>query len=126
MSAPTFDRIDHVAIRVADMARSVAWYRERLGFERVDTIWGDMPVILQNGGVELALFPAPADVDWPARDERVVRHIALRVDRSHFEAFRALWAAARVPFRFEDHSACHSLYMLDPDGTEIEVVTWDV
>ena len=123
---PRFERIDHVAVRVSDMARSIVWYQERLGFERVATIWGDVPVILKSGGVELALFPAPPGVGWPVRDDRVVRHFALRVDRAGFEECRSRWAAEGDPARFEDHTECHSLYLLDPDGTEVEVVTWDV
>ena len=38
--------IDHVALAVRDVARSVAWYQRVLGLERrYQEAWGDMPSV---------------------------------------------------------------------------------
>jgi catechol 2,3-dioxygenase-like lactoylglutathione lyase family enzyme len=46
-------KFDHVAINVADVARSIAWYQEKLGAEILyqDATWG----FLRVGGTKLAL-----------------------------------------------------------------------
>ena len=42
--------IDHVAIRVTDVARSVGWYRDVLGLERrYEDVWGDFPALVGKG-----------------------------------------------------------------------------
>ena len=52
-------QIDHVAITVADLARSEAWYREHLGLERrYADLWDGAPVMMGAGDTCVALFPA--------------------------------------------------------------------
>ena len=51
--------IDHVALTVRDVPRSVAWYRDVLGLERqYEEVWGDFPAVVGAGTTALALFPA--------------------------------------------------------------------
>jgi catechol 2,3-dioxygenase-like lactoylglutathione lyase family enzyme len=49
--------IDHVAITVSDLQRSIAWYRDALGLERrFQDAWGDVPTMMCVGETCVALF----------------------------------------------------------------------
>lgn len=121
--------IDHVALTVRDLARSVAWYQAVLGLERrYADVWGDFPAVLGVGTTFLALFPAPVPEPAPPPEREVIsiRHIAFRVDRAAFDQARGELAAHGVVPSFEDHTAAHSLYFTDPDGHQLEITTYDV
>lgn len=120
--------IDHVALTVRDVARSVAWYQDVLGLERrYEAVWGDFPAVVGAGTTSLALFPARVpDPAPPVRDALSVRHIAFRVDRDTFERARRDLEARGLAPTFQDHAAAHSLYFSDPDGYALEITTYDV
>src|SRR5580704_7154822 len=51
--------IDHVALGVRDIERSVKWYIEVLGFERLhEGVWDGVPTFIGKGNTGIALFPA--------------------------------------------------------------------
>lgn len=121
--------LDHVALTVRDVARSVAWYQDVLGLERrYEAAWGDFPAIVGAGTTALALFPAPVPdpAPPPGRDVLSVRHIAFRVDGATFERARGHLEARGLAPTFEDHTAAHSLYFADPDGHQLEITTYEV
>ena len=121
--------IDHVALTVRDVARSVAWYRDVLGLERrFEAVWGDFPAIVGAGTTALALFPAPVAEPSPppGREVLSVRHIAFRVDGETFEQARSHLESRGIAPTFENHTAAHSLYFTDPDGHQLEITTYDV
>ena len=123
------DQIDHVALTVQDIERSVAWYREVLGLERRhQDAWGDYPAVMYAGSTGIALFPADA-APAPAPDARraaIMRHLAFRADRIHFQRAQADLTSRRIPFVSEDHGISHSIYFQDPDGYQIEITTYDL
>ena len=120
--------IDHVALAVSDVRRSVSWYAAVLGLERRHAeVWGDMPAIVGAGSTALALFaiagpPQPP----PGRDVVAMRHVAFRTDRGGFEAMQIHLRALDIPFSSQDHEIALSIYFSDPDGHEIEVTTYDL
>jgi len=119
--------LDHVALVVADMSRSVAWYGEVLGMERrFEDVWdgGGDPVVLCNGDACVALFE-PAEGDAAGRDG-VNRHFAIRLDRANFAACRAALVAHGIDAELWDHAICHSLYVRDPDGHQVELTTYEI
>jgi catechol 2,3-dioxygenase-like lactoylglutathione lyase family enzyme len=119
--------LDHVALVVSDMARSIAWYADVLGMERrFADVWdgqGD-PVVLCNGDACVALFE-PVEGDTVGADG-VNRHFAVRLDRVSFDGVRAGLAERGIDAELWDHTICHSLYIRDPDGHQVELTTYDV
>ena len=119
--------LDHVALVVSDMDRSIAWYTDVLAMERrFADVWdgqGD-PVVLCNGDACVALFE-PVDGDAVGADG-VNRHFAIRLDRANFDAIRAALAERGIDAELWDHTICHSLYVRDPDGHQVELTTYDV
>ena len=125
----TVEGIDHVALAVRDVARSVAWYQQVLELERVhEDVWGDFPAMVGIGTTSLALFPIQ-DHDPkppPSKDTVAMRHVAFRASRSCFEAAQARLKRLGIEFEFQDHDIAHSIYFLDPDGHEIEITTYEI
>jgi catechol 2,3-dioxygenase-like lactoylglutathione lyase family enzyme len=123
-SVPPFrtEGIDHVALAVADLDRSEAFYRDVLGLERAHEQW-DPPRMLSSGGSVVALFPA---AEYGDASPAHILHIALRVDRRNFEAARTELEGRGIESRFSDHGLAHSIYVEDPDGYRLELTTYEV
>lgn len=118
--------IDHVAISVTDLERSLRWYVEVFGFERrYEEVWGDSPVFLCRGSTGLALFADSAIAPSPSHGPRML-HLAFRTDRAGFLAAQKELKDRAIPFRFDDHEISHSIYFHDPDGYRLEITTYDV
>lgn len=121
--------LDHIALTVSDVARSIAWYQEVLGLERrYQEVWGDMPAVLVGAnGSGLALFasrgPAPAP---DVRATLVARHIAFRVGRATFERARADLPRQGIAVEHQHHTVSESIYFRDPDGHQIELTTYEL
>jgi catechol 2,3-dioxygenase-like lactoylglutathione lyase family enzyme len=121
--------IDHVAITVADLARSLAWYRDVLGLERRhQKAWGDVPTMLCAGETCLALFlsDAPDPKVMDVRATVSMRHVAFRVDGANFAAAQERFRELGVEFEPADHGIARSVYISDPDGHRIEITTYDI
>jgi catechol 2,3-dioxygenase-like lactoylglutathione lyase family enzyme len=121
--------IDHVALTVRDVARSVAWYREVLGLERRHAeVWGDFPPSSARAPrhSRCSRRGCPRRGRRRARDVLSVRHIAFRVDGATFGRARAHLEARGIAPTFEDHIAAHSLYFTDPDGHQLEITTYEL
>jgi catechol 2,3-dioxygenase-like lactoylglutathione lyase family enzyme len=122
--------IDHLALTVKDIARSVAWYQNVLGLERrFEDAWGDYPAVVCAGDTCVALFPAASADPAQVADRKntvTLRHFAFRVDRENFEAAQRELRSRTIGFSLEDHGISRSIYFHDPDGYEIELTTYEV
>ena len=121
--------IDHVALAVRDVARSVVWYQEVLGLERLhEEAWGDYPAVVGIGGTAIALFPVQGSDPKPRpdRDVLAMRHLAFRANAENFARAQRELTDGGVEFEFQDHGIAHSIYLHDPDGHEIEITTYDL
>lgn len=123
-------QIDHVALTVKDLDRSIAWYRDILGLERrYEAVWGRMPAMMYAGDTGIALFPAATQNPTPApewRNSTIMRHLAFQLDRQNFLRAQAELRGRGISFTFEDHQIAHSIYLNDPDGYEIELTTYEL
>ncbi len=120
--------IDHVAIPVSDLERSVRWYQEVLGLtRRYEKEWGDYPAMMCAGETCVALIHPPRALpDRRSQGEIPDRHLAFNVDREGFdEAIREI-VIRQIPHTTDDHAISLSLYFYDPDGHWIEITTFDL
>ena len=115
------ERLDHVALEVADVARPLAWYEEVLGLERRFDNW------IGAGDTWVALSEARRpDPELPGADALAMRHLALRIDRANFELAQAELANRGIEFKLQDHGVARAIYFRDPDGHELELTCWEV
>ena len=118
--------IDHVGLAVKDVRKSVEWYRELFGLERLyEDVWGDFPGVVGIGETSVAFFPTD-DPDVPLPAGLPIHHLAFRVDRVNFNAAQETLRKNGLTFEFQDHKIVHSIYFYDPDGNLIELTTYEL
>jgi len=124
-------RLNHAVLFVRDLARSVAFYRDVLGFRQVAmTPDGfDGAAFLQAPGStndhDLGLFEvgAAAGASDAGRSTVGLYHLAWEVDTlDELEAIGARLGEVGALVGSSDHGSTKSLYGRDPDGLEFEVV----
>ena len=117
--------IDHVALAVPDVERTVAWYLEVLGLERQHAgAWGGVPTFVGKGSTGLALFPH--DEKANRSEGGAMLHLAFRTDRAGFVRAEEELRERKIPFHFEDHGISHSIYFRDLNGLRLEITTYEV
>jgi len=120
-------RIGHVALRVADVERSRAFYTTLLGFEVVeeDPEHGGVFMALEGLSHTIDLFPVDDARTAPAQTPGAVgvRHVAFLVDSEQAlkEAYETLQANGVTIVRAIDHVSQKSIYFQDPDGNLLEI-----
>jgi catechol 2,3-dioxygenase-like lactoylglutathione lyase family enzyme len=120
-------QIDHVALAVADVERSIDWYREVLGMERRHPKWGTEPAMVCAGETCVALFALEGAAEpQPGRGAVAMRHLAFRVDRAGFDRAQEELVGRGIHFQFMDHETAHSIYFTDPDGHRLEITTYEM
>jgi len=124
---PKVAHLGHIVFYVADLDRSLRFYRDLLGLQEVKG--GDLPfqaAALTSGRThhEVLLIEV-GDVSPPASGPRLgFYHAGFCIGTSETElreARDAVLAAGFVLKGSSDHTITKSLYILDPDGNEIEL-----
>lgn len=118
--------VDHVGLAVKDVQKSVQWYRELFGLERLyENVWGNFPGVVGIGDTSVAFFPSN-DPRIPLPDGLPIHHLAFRVDRANFNAAQDTLREKGIEYEFQDHQIVHSLYFYDPDGHLIELTVYEL
>lgn len=128
--------LGHVVFYVQDLKRSLAFYRDLLGFvdplqlgeQRVPLgrIFDGKAAALTSGRThhELLLIEVGAAPGPPPGRRRGLYHIGIKSGNSLDElrtAKRELEQAGVVITDTSDHTVSQSLYLADPDGNEVEL-----
>jgi catechol-2,3-dioxygenase len=122
-------RLNHAVLYVRDVTRTVAFYRDVLGFAVKHEIPGGVGAFLQapdsTNDHDVAFF----GIGQGAGDSQAGRatvglyHLAWEVQTlDDLEQHAARLAAAGALVGASDHGTTKSLYAKDPDGLEFEVV----
>jgi catechol 2,3-dioxygenase len=117
-------RIGHVVLKVRDLDRSLAFYRDLLGFTVVSELSNVMIFLTADGQNhhDLALLRVGQQAPSPARRAVGLYHVAIQL--ADFDAVRtahALLTERGLLRGAIDHGVSRSLYTADPDGNEIEL-----
>ncbi len=122
--------LGHIVLYVHDVTRSAAFYRDVLGWRQIMPEPGEAPVgaaAFSSGRThhELLLIEVGPDAAPVPRGRRVgMYHFGLKVGDTDEELRTVVEELERVGVTVvgaSDHTVTHSLYILDPDGNEIEL-----
>ncbi len=123
--------LGHIVLYVRDVERSATFYRDVLGFRMIvapGEIGFAAAMFSSASGRthhELLLIEVGADAPGPPPGRRAgLYHFGLKIGDSDEELRQALDRLRRAGVELvgtADHTVTHSLYVLDPDGNEIEL-----
>ena len=135
MAAIEVKDLGHVVLYVRNLQRSVAFYRDVLGFRQIVPPPGDEAGLRFPAAAfsstsgrthhELLLIEVGEDAQSQPEGRHVgLYHFGLKIGESDDQlrqALARLQEAEVVLTGASDHTVTHSLYVLDPDGNEIEL-----
>ncbi len=121
--------LGHVVLYVTNLERSVAFYRDTLGFSQI----GTMKLGAQGGAAafssgrthhELLLIEVGGQPKKRGAPEPGLYHIGFKVGETDDDLRRVVHELGEKQVTIvgaSDHTVTHSLYILDPDGNELEL-----
>ncbi len=117
--------LGHVVLKVRDLERSSAFYRDVLGMKEVARYQGAMAFFtLGDNHHDLALMQLGAQAPEADPGSVGLYHVAFKVGDSldELRACKAHLESHHVTIiGMSDHGVSQSLYLYDPDGIEIEL-----
>jgi catechol 2,3-dioxygenase len=125
---PPATTIGHVHLKVSDLARALAFYRDILGFE-LQMMYGTQAAFLSAGGYHHHLgLNTWESADAPPAPRRApgLYHVAILypTERDLAIAVQRVVAAGVSLSGASDHGVSKAIYLDDPDGNGIELY-WD-
>ena len=125
---PTGTRIGHVHLKVADIERSLSFYRDLLGFE-ITTWYGEDAVFLSAGGyhhhIGLNTWYSKGASPAPRKGAGLFHLAILYPSRKDLATILRRLNEAGYPLTgAADHGVSQALYLDDPDGNGVELY-WD-
>lgn len=121
-------RIGHIHLKVGDLERSIAFYRDILGFQLVQR-FNKQAAFLSAGGyhhfIGLNTWESLGGIPPPPGTTGLYHAAILYPTRPALaDALRRLMKAKIELDGCSDHGVSESLYLRDPDGNGLEL-TWD-
>lgn len=118
--------LGHIVLFVRDLDESRHFYKDVLGWKEVD-YRPSMIAAFSSGRThhELLLIQAREDAPSSPRGSRIgLYHFGLKVGTTDDELREAVKRFEKEKVHIvgmSDHTVTHSVYLLDPDGNEIEI-----
>jgi catechol 2,3-dioxygenase len=116
--------IGHVVLKVRDLDRALAFYRDLLGF-RVSSEMSNVMIFLTATGEshhDLALLRVGDSAPSPAPNSVGLYHVAIQLaDWEAVKHAHGVLTERGLVKGTADHGVTKSLYTSDPDGNEIEL-----
>jgi catechol 2,3-dioxygenase len=127
-SVPAGARIGHVHLKVADLERSLKFYRDLLGFE-VQQYYGDSAVFISAGGyhhhIGLNTWYSKNAPPAPMRTAGLFHTAILYPERRDLAIIVKRLLGAKYPLTgASDHGVSEAIYLNDPDQNGVELY-WD-
>ena len=121
-------RIGHVHLKVADLERAIAFYRDVLGFELTQR-YGRQAAFLSAGGyhhhIGLNTWESAGGSPPPTSATGLYHLAILYPTRAELADALQRLIAAGIPLEgASDHGVSEALYLRDPDGNGVELY-WD-
>jgi len=123
----TGNGVHHIALMCTDVERTICFYQDTLGFpltelfENRDYVDSTHFFFDIGNGNYLAFFDFPGlDLGPYAEVLGGIHHVAISVDRPHWEAAVERLDNAGVAFQIESDS---SVYFAGPDGERVELIS---
>lgn len=125
---PAQTRIGHVHLKVSDIERSLAFYRDLLGFELI-TMYGDQAAFISAGGyhhhIGLNTWYSKDAPPAPVESAGLFHTAILYPTRKDLAAIFERLRQANYPLTgASDHGVSEALYLDDPDHNGVELY-WD-
>ena len=118
-------RLGHLVIRVRDLDLSEKFYTQVLGLEVKDRAGDSMVFFRSNPDVDhdLAIMKISSDAPPPEPDRVGLYHFAYELGSIEEikDAYQVVQCKGVRVAGFGDHGNTKGLYILDPDGIEIEL-----
>ena len=122
--------IHHAALVCRDPERTIEFYQGLLGFPLVELVEnrdypGSSHFFFDVGNRTLLGFFDFPGLGLPGADEAIggVQHIAISVPREQWEEMRRRLDAAGVGYVGPDRGIPESMYLRDPDGIQVELLS---
>lgn len=125
---PTGTRIGHVHLKVADLERSLGFYRDLLGFE-VQQFFGDSAAFISAGGyhhhIGLNTWHSKGTSPAPVRSAGLYHTAILYPTRKDLAVVLKRLIEVKYPLTgASDHGVSEAIYLDDPDRNGVELY-WD-
>ena len=119
---PEATRLGPVRLQVSDLARSIEYYEDIIGF-RAERVAADTAALMPRDDDRLLISLHSRPNVTPARRGAFgLYHVAILLpNRATLGRFAAHAAARRIPIGIADHLVSEALYLSDPDDLGIEV-----
>jgi len=117
-----------VVLSVRDVNKTLVWYREKFGFEK---LYDDAPnskgIIIGANGITLGLNPLDDPdnaIDVDNASQVCVQLFCLEVDEADLDRVAAEFPEDKHIVVLDDHPKYRSRIIEDPDGHSIELIVW--
>ena len=127
-TVPAGTRIGHVHLKVSDINKALAFYKDLLGFE-IMARYGTQAVFISAGGyhhhIGLNTWYSKGAGPAPKNSAGLFHTAILYPTRKDLATVLKRLMDANYPFTgFADHGVSEALYLDDPDGNGVELY-WD-